>query len=97
MGNMEQDQYEEQGVDDEYYEALDIAERRAVDAKLGRRDAALERREGRMAGALMDGLDEDEPEFALPIGRRRRHIYNTQDVTEDGSGAVSVICPLPPF
>ncbi|KAI8343924.1 MCM2/3/5 family-domain-containing protein [Chlamydoabsidia padenii] len=86
-GNMEQDQYEETGVDDEYYEALDIADRRAVDAKLGRRDAALERREGRMAGALMDGLDEDEPEFTLPIGRRRRHIYSTQEVGEDGTGS----------
>ncbi|KAI8090010.1 MCM2/3/5 family-domain-containing protein [Halteromyces radiatus] len=84
--NPEQDEYEDVGVDNEEYDALDIASRRAVDAKLGRRDAVLQRREGRMAGALLDGLDDDEPEFNVPMGRRRRHLYDTQDLAEDGSG-----------
>ncbi|ORZ25194.1 MCM2/3/5 family-domain-containing protein, partial [Absidia repens] len=84
IDNLVQDRYEETGVDDEDYDALDVAARRAIDAKLGRRDAALERREGRMAGALMDGLDDDEPEFATPTGRRRRHIYNTADMIDIG-------------
>ncbi|CAO3611186.1 unnamed protein product [Cunninghamella echinulata] len=85
--NLEQDRYEVTGIDDEEYDDLDIAARRAVDMKLGRRDAELQRREGRMAAAFMDGLDEDEPEFNLPTGRRRRHIYDTQDIVEDETGA----------
>ncbi|ORX51728.1 MCM-domain-containing protein [Hesseltinella vesiculosa] len=86
MRNDEQDQYEHVGVDDDEYDAMDPAQRRMVDAKLGRRDAVLQREQGRMAAAFMDGLEDEEPEFNLPTGRRRRHIYDTQDTTDAHTG-----------
>lgn len=50
----------------------------------------IRRREGRVAGAFIYGLD-DEVNDSLPTVRRHRHIYDTQNVEADEDGVVSLV------
>lgn len=54
---------------------MDAAERAAVEQRLNRRDAEVLRREGRMADAFMDGID-DEVDNTMPTRRRHRRLYD---------------------
>ncbi|KAI9322137.1 DNA replication licensing factor cdc19 [Dichotomocladium elegans] len=88
--NPELDQYEERDIDDEAYAPMDLASRNAVDEQLRRRDAEIRRREGRLAGAFMDGLDEDEGIAPIITSRpRRRHNYDYS--FDDFDGAENVV------
>ncbi|CAO3693162.1 unnamed protein product [Rhizopus stolonifer] len=80
-----QDRYEAEGVDDVNYEPIDMAARQEVDRMLQRRDLEIRRREGRVAGAFIDGLDDIETAPSAAPVRRRRHIYDTEAI-EDDSG-----------
>jgi hypothetical protein len=68
------DRYDLANIDDEDYDHMDAADRAAVEARLNRRDAEIMRREGRMADAFMDGID-DDAENPLPTRRRHRRLY----------------------
>ncbi|KAG5462769.1 MAG: mini-chromosome maintenance protein 2-domain-containing protein, partial [Olpidium bornovanus] len=52
--NPDKDVYEGGDIDDEEYEAMDVADRMAVEAKLRRRDKETARREGRLPAAFLD-------------------------------------------
>jgi len=69
------DRYDLTNIDDEDYETMDAAERAAVEQRLNRRDVEIMRREGRMADAFMDGID-DEVDNTMPIKRRHRRLYD---------------------
>ncbi|KAG2200843.1 hypothetical protein INT47_001374 [Mucor saturninus] len=79
------DNYETEGVDDRHYEPIDLGARNALDNNLNKRDVEIRRREGRVAGAFIHGLDDDIDD-SLPNVRRHRHMYDAQnvDVYEDG-------------
>ncbi|KAG2203253.1 hypothetical protein INT46_009167, partial [Mucor plumbeus] len=79
------DNYEQEGVDDQHYEPLDLGARNALDNNLNRRDVEIRRREGRVAGAFIYGLDDDAND-TQPAVRRHRHIYEAQDVDQDEDG-----------
>lgn len=66
---------------------MDIGARNALDNNLNRRDTEIRRREGRVAGAFMFGLD-DEANDSQPPVRRHRHIYEAQDMDQDEDGVV---------
>lgn len=68
------DRYDLANIDDDDYEHMDASDRAAVEARLNRRDAEIMRREGRMADAFMDGID-DDAENPLPTRRRHRRLY----------------------
>lgn len=82
------DKYEPEGVDDQEYEPLDLGARNALDNNLNRRDVEIRRREGRVAGAFIYGLDDDAND-TQPAVRRHRHIYEAQDIDQDEDGVVS--------
>lgn len=82
------DTYEQEGVDDAHYEPLDLAARNALDNNLNRRDVEIRRREGRVAGAFIYGLDDEANDTQPPV-RRHRHIYDAQDIDQDEDGVVS--------
>lgn len=84
------DNYEQEGVDDTHYEPLDIGARNALDNNLNRRDVEIRRREGRVAGAFIYGLDDDAND-TQPAVRRHRHIYEAQELDQDEDGVVSVM------
>ena len=88
MPNEKLDNYENEGIDDQQYEALDIGARNALDNNLNRRDIEIRRREGRVAGAFIYGLD-DEANDSLPPVRRHRHIYEAEQFDQDEDGVVS--------
>lgn len=70
-------------IDDDNYDPLDPTSRRQVDQLLNRRDIEIRKREGRVAGAFIDGLDDvDDAASPAPV-RRRRHIYDTEAIDED--------------
>ncbi|KAL9559494.1 MCM DNA helicase complex subunit [Mucor bainieri] len=79
------DNYEQEGVDDTHYEPLDIGARNALDNNLNRRDVEIRRREGRVAGAFIYGLDDDTND-TQPAVRRHRHIYEAQELDQDEDG-----------
>ncbi|KAG1107683.1 hypothetical protein G6F42_016279 [Rhizopus arrhizus] len=79
------DNYEQEGVDDTHYEPLDIGARNALDNNLNRRDVEIRRREGRVAGAFIYGLDDDAND-TQPAVRRHRHIYEAQELDQDEDG-----------
>ncbi|CAO3616139.1 unnamed protein product [Mucor fragilis] len=79
------DNYEQEGVDDAHYEPLDIGARNALDNNLNRRDVEIRRREGRVAGAFIYGLDDDTND-TQPAVRRHRHIYEAQELDQDEDG-----------
>lgn len=83
------DNYESEGVDDSQYAPLDLGERNALDNNLNKRDVEIRRREGRVAGAFMYGMDDDTQDSLPPI-RRHRHIYDAQEVDQDEDGVVSI-------
>ncbi|KAI7904580.1 MCM2/3/5 family-domain-containing protein [Cokeromyces recurvatus] len=85
VDNERLDNYEQEGIDDAQYEPLDIAERNAIDRNLNRRDVEIRRREGRVAGAFIYGLDDESNDIQPPV-IRRRHIYEAQDVDQDEDG-----------
>lgn len=87
------DNYEQEGVDDAHYEPLDIGARNALDNNLNRRDVEIRRREGRVAGAFIYGLDDDTND-TQPAVRRHRHIYEAQELDQDEDGVVSVMLIL---
>ncbi|ORY73673.1 DNA replication licensing factor MCM2 [Protomyces lactucae-debilis] len=81
-GNDEQDAYDPDDIDDAGdYGDLSAAERRAVDARLARRDRELAREAGRRPAAFLDGSDDEEMD--LTTTRRRRHQYD-EDPDDDG-------------
>ncbi|ORY94855.1 MCM2/3/5 family-domain-containing protein [Syncephalastrum racemosum] len=85
--NPEMDRYEDAGLDDEEeYGGLDLGARNALEARLARRDAEIQRRQGRLAGAFMDSIDDDIATPQMPTRIRRRHRYDDDamlDGTED--------------
>ncbi|ORY94529.1 MCM2/3/5 family-domain-containing protein [Syncephalastrum racemosum] len=85
--NPEMDRYEDAGLDDEeQYGGLDLGARNALEARLARRDAEIQRRQGRLAGAFMDSIDDDIATPQMPTRIRRRHRYDDDamlDGTED--------------
>ncbi|KAI8354142.1 MCM2/3/5 family-domain-containing protein [Choanephora cucurbitarum] len=85
LPNEKLDNYENEGIDDQQYEALDIGARNALDNNLNRRDIEIRRREGRVAGAFIYGLD-DETNDNLPPVRRHRHIYEAEQFDQDEDG-----------
>lgn len=56
---------------------------------MNKRDVEIRRREGRVAGAFIYGLD-DEVNDSLPNVRRHRHIYDAQNFDIDEDGVVSL-------
>lgn len=52
---------------------------------MNKRDVEIRRREGRVAGAFIYGLDE-EVNDSLPPVRRHRHIYDAQNIDQDEDG-----------
>lgn len=88
--NEQLDNYENEGVDDQHYDPIDLGARNALDNNLNKRDVEIRRREGRVAGAFIYGLD-DEVNDSLPTVRRHRHIYDTQNVDADEDGVVSLV------
>ncbi|OLL26619.1 DNA replication licensing factor mcm2 [Neolecta irregularis DAH-3] len=85
--NPQMDLYDEEGLDEENYDELDPASRKAVEAKLRKRDAALAREAGQRRPAAFLDEDEDE-EIDLGVHRRRRRQYdeNIDDIDEDMGG-----------
>ncbi|KAI9735771.1 MAG: MCM DNA helicase complex subunit [Claussenomyces sp. TS43310] len=77
----EDDQYEGADIDDEDYDALNIADRRQLDALLNRRDRELERQR-RMPAAFLQDEDEDGDLDLTAQPRRRRH-HHDEDLDED--------------
>lgn len=82
------DNYENEGIDDQQYAPLDLGARNALDNNLNKRDVEIRRREGRVAGAFMYGMDDDTQDTLPPV-RRHRHIYDAQDIDQDEDGVVS--------
>ncbi|KAG2218110.1 hypothetical protein INT45_002360, partial [Circinella minor] len=80
--NPEMDRYEERGIDNEQYDPLDLATRNQIDAQLSRRDAEIRRREGRIAGAFLDDLDDEGDQPVLTTRPRRRHNYDMDDMND---------------
>ncbi|KAL2109865.1 hypothetical protein VUR80DRAFT_1911 [Thermomyces stellatus] len=79
---MTEDGYEDVGLDDEgQYEAMDIGERRRLEAKLNKRDREVARR-ARVPAAFLPGEDDDGDIDLSAQPRRRRHIYD-EDPDED--------------
>lgn len=79
------DNYEAEGIDDQQYAPMDIGARNALDNNLNKRDVEIRRREGRVAGAFMYGMDDDTQDTMPPV-RRHRHIYDAQEVDQDEDG-----------
>ncbi|KAL2019731.1 hypothetical protein VTK56DRAFT_9268 [Thermocarpiscus australiensis] len=76
------DGYENIDIDDEgEYEAMDLAERRRLEAQLNRRDREVARRQ-RIPAAFLPGEDDDRDVDLTAQPRRRRHRYD-EDPDED--------------
>lgn len=77
----ENDTYDGVGIDDDGdYDEMDAADRRRIDERLNRRDAALGgRSRGALGDAFMDGDDDSVSE--IPTSLRRRHRY--EEMVED--------------
>ncbi|KAK3327155.1 DNA replication licensing factor mcm2 [Cercophora scortea] len=81
------DAYEGIDIDDEGdYEALNLGERRRLEAQLNRRDLEVARRQ-RLPAAFLPGEDEDRDIDLTAQPRRRRHRYD-EDPDEDMDGDV---------
>lgn len=72
----EQDTYDAVNIDDDEYDELGAAERRKIDERLNRRDAALGR--GGRNRDLGDAFLEDDDAAEIPTRTRRRHRYEEQ-------------------
>ena len=80
--SQEDDRYEGLDIDDEGdYEALNLGERRRLEAQLNRRDREVARRQ-RIPAAFLPGEDEDGDIDLTAQSRRRRHRYD-EDPDED--------------
>ncbi|KAL0093775.1 MCM2/3/5 family-domain-containing protein [Phycomyces blakesleeanus] len=88
--DVRQDQYEEDGVDDVFYEALDVSDRQAAEMAMRRRDAAIQQRQGRMANAFLDPMDEEADTMAIPTRQRRRHMHDAQNDDLENMGAAEM-------
>jgi DNA replication licensing factor MCM2 len=76
------DAYEDIGIDDEGdYDAMDLGERRRLEAQLARRDREVARRQ-RIPAAFLPGEDDDRDIDLTAQPRRRRHRYD-EDPDED--------------
>ncbi|EFX02877.1 DNA replication licensing factor mcm2 [Grosmannia clavigera kw1407] len=71
----ETDEYEGIGIDDGDFDAMDLGERRRLEAQLNRRDREVVRRQ-RMPAAFLPGEDEDGDMDLTAQPRRRRHRYD---------------------
>ncbi|TIC30661.1 MCM-domain-containing protein [Wallemia mellicola] len=86
------DYYDEDQIDDQDFDDLDPASRRAVEAKLARRDrkeAGLSGKDGSRRSrmpAFMQSDDEDDPDNRLLIQRRRRRHYDERPDVDDLDG-----------
>ncbi|KAI9019345.1 MCM2/3/5 family-domain-containing protein [Phycomyces nitens] len=85
-----QDQYEEDGVDDVFYEALDVDDRQAAEMEMRRRDAAIQQRQGRMANAFLDPMEDETDTMAMPTRQRRRHMHDAQNDELENMGAAEM-------
>lgn len=82
--NDTQDTYDITNIDDDEYEALDLATRRRLDMQMDLRDELQDRGGGRSQAFLGDEDDNEDTrldQFGLPVQRRRR-----RDREEDGFG-----------
>ena len=78
----EKDRYEGAGLDDDGdYEALNLAERRQLDARLNKRDRELARQRRMPAAFLQD--DEDAEMDLTRQPRRRRHHYDEEQEDDE--------------
>ncbi|OZJ03093.1 hypothetical protein BZG36_03914 [Bifiguratus adelaidae] len=76
--NVKLDHYDIDDIDDDEYDDLDIETRRAVEARLNRRDRMIARRTGRVPDALLDDLDDEGAgRDRLVQKRRRRRMWET--------------------
>jgi DNA replication licensing factor MCM2 len=71
----EDDTYEGIDLDDEEYDAMNLGERRRLEAQLSRRDREVARRQ-RIPAAFLPGEDEDGDLDLTAQPRRRRHHYD---------------------
>ena len=69
------DTYGTRGIDDEDYDDMDLASRRALDARLNRRDREIARQRNMPAAYLADDDDDGIVDLARQP-RRRRHQYD---------------------
>ncbi|CCG83554.1 DNA replication licensing factor mcm2 [Taphrina deformans PYCC 5710] len=80
--NLAEDNYDPDDIDDEQeFGEMTAAERRAVDARLARRDREIARAQGRQPAAFLQGDSDDEMD--LGTTRRRRHQYD-EDIDDAG-------------
>ena len=78
-------QYDDVDIDEEEYEALDLSTRRALEAKMNKRDAEIARQR-RMPAAFMQDEEEDDAMGLEQQPRRRRHHYDEEaddDIMDD--------------
>lgn len=73
----EDDTYGGRDIDDDEYDDMDIAERRALEARLNRRDRELARQRG-LPNAFLADEDEDGQVDLTKQPRRRRHRYDEE-------------------
>jgi len=85
------DRYDLANIDDEDYDTLDPSDRAAVEQRLNRRDAEIMRREGRMADAFMDGID-DDIDNPVPTRRRHRRLYDADMGMNLDDENMAVVC-----
>jgi DNA replication licensing factor MCM2 len=76
------DQYDERDIDDANYDGMDLASRRALEARLNRRDRELARQRNLPAAFLADE-DEDGLLDLAKQPRRRRHQYDEDQLDMD--------------
>ncbi|KAF3914176.1 hypothetical protein ABW21_db0201124 [Orbilia brochopaga] len=74
------DQYEGEGVDDEEYDEISLAERRILDKRMTERDREAARAR-RMPAVFLNDDDDNMSLLGQPI--RRRHIYTNYDEPPD--------------
>lgn len=90
--NTNLDYYDEDNINDEEFDEMDASTRRAVEAKLARRDrreAGLTARDGSRRSkmpAFLQSDDEDDPDNRLLIQRRRRRHYDERPDMDDLTG-----------
>ncbi|KAI3648935.1 hypothetical protein MP228_006789 [Amoeboaphelidium protococcarum] len=84
-GHQELDVYEEQGLDDQVFSDLSLADQNAVDAMLNKRDRERARREGRVPAAFI-GDDDNDGGIADVFNRmpRRRRRQGDDGASEEG-------------
>jgi DNA replication licensing factor MCM2 len=78
-GNDQLDTYEETGVDDQDVDGMDVATRRAAEARMASRDRQEAALLGRLPSAFLAGDDDDLVPTGVPRRRRRRQMETALD------------------